>query len=482
MNKLLLIFFGLISIANAQKMENTLHTKMYQAQLYLRGTKDIVPNEAQAFNLYLYCAEQGVTQAMLMTAQLYRDGRGVKPNFLEAAKWFAEAGSNGEALGWYHLGVLYKNADVPMQDFSKSFSAFEKGSLLDNYQCKYYKAYMLYKGFGCKQNYEEAATLFAECSSHGNTDATFYYAICLRNGYGLPVNEMAATNLLRLAASKGNSLAKKELNVPVPENAQSKTIQQSIEKWQTDTLLTANKYKRIEKKLSSEVLAGSYIGSLITYDWSGKQPIERLPVQLKMINSNGNLSGFIIQADTIKIPFTATISRHAIVFDKLVYARATHYSYNSTAVLQIDSAKLLWKQQNDSIYLAGNIYMNQPGLKEPFKPQYLSLVKYNNNGFTKKWVNIISDDNSALVTGSLKAWPNPFTDNITVDVEIKKPTIIITELKTVQGQAIYSQTDNLNQAGNYSMPLHVPQTLGSGTYILTIKAGKSINTIKITKN
>jgi len=53
------------------------------------------------------CAHQGDSKAQIQLARLYRLGINVKPDSVEAAKWYKIAAIQGNAEAQFHLGVMY---------------------------------------------------------------------------------------------------------------------------------------------------------------------------------------------------------------------------------------------------------------------------------------------------------------------------------------------------------------------------------------
>lgn len=53
------------------------------------------------------CARQGDSKAQTHLARLYRLGINIKPDSVEAAKWYTEAANQGDAEAQFNLGVMY---------------------------------------------------------------------------------------------------------------------------------------------------------------------------------------------------------------------------------------------------------------------------------------------------------------------------------------------------------------------------------------
>ena len=62
---------------------------------------------AQAFELALPLAEQGITEAQCMVGGFYQTGLGGEMNHLAAEMWLRKAGEQGCGLAWHNLSTLY---------------------------------------------------------------------------------------------------------------------------------------------------------------------------------------------------------------------------------------------------------------------------------------------------------------------------------------------------------------------------------------
>lgn len=63
--------------------------------------------ERQHISQLHLCARQGDSNAQIQLAEHYRLGINVKPDSIEAAKWYTAAANQGNAEAQFHLGVMY---------------------------------------------------------------------------------------------------------------------------------------------------------------------------------------------------------------------------------------------------------------------------------------------------------------------------------------------------------------------------------------
>lgn len=87
-------------------------------QAYARNDYDT------AFKEWLPLAEAGDAQAQNNIGFLYRRGRGVHPDFKEAAKWYRRAAEQGFTEAMTNLGKMYDEGWGVEQDFVESYKWF----------------------------------------------------------------------------------------------------------------------------------------------------------------------------------------------------------------------------------------------------------------------------------------------------------------------------------------------------------------------
>lgn len=85
----------------------------------------------------------------------YLHGIGAEADTVKALSYLSSAGERGYKLAYHNLGMYYKYADGSRQDFVKAYEAFSLGAAAGSTACRYDKGFMLYKGLGCAQDYEE---------------------------------------------------------------------------------------------------------------------------------------------------------------------------------------------------------------------------------------------------------------------------------------------------------------------------------------
>jgi TPR repeat protein len=116
-------------------------------------------------------AEQGDALAQYNLGVLYRNGRGVPQDDVQARQWYAKAAAQGQAKAQYNLGTLYFNGD------------------------------------GVPKNYQQALRWFRLAADQGEPLAQTKIAIMYDEGQGVPHDIVQAYAWYSLAATNGDKAA-----------------------------------------------------------------------------------------------------------------------------------------------------------------------------------------------------------------------------------------------------------------------------------
>jgi hypothetical protein len=102
---------------------------------------------------------------------MYKDGKGVRQDYAQAAQWFSRSAAAGSSLGQNNLGGLYRD------------------------------------GKGVPRDYGKALTFFQAAAQQGNPGAQINLGLMEMNGQGVAANPVHAYMWFDLAASRGLALA-----------------------------------------------------------------------------------------------------------------------------------------------------------------------------------------------------------------------------------------------------------------------------------
>jgi Secretion system C-terminal sorting domain len=169
-----------------------------------------------------------------------------------------------------------------------------------------------------------------------------------------------------------------------------------------------------------------------------------------------------------------------MVFKNTQYTRTDHYSPVSGLVYQFTNAQLQWINKGNNVYLCGNVQMHSPRRNEPQKPQYVALTRQAAGNGTGNITLTNADGSEFSITNDLLAYPNPFTDVVTIDFELKEACEVQTQLLTLDGNIVYSNKAGLLEAGKYTLPVKTQQ-VAAGTYMVRLVYGNKIKATRLVK-
>lgn len=471
--------FFVCTMAFSQSNGNrAIDSLLFEASKYTSGAGR---DDAKAFEIYKLCATMGHARSMNTVGLMYKRGRGVTANGIEAANWFQLAGESGCTQGWYNLGIHYKNMKPPSQDFSKAYECFSKGTERGDSVCEFMQGYLRYKGLGCEQDYSQAFSHFKRAADKRVSNSVYFLGLCYRNGYGVQMNEDSARYWLQLASRMSNRQAMMELTAEEAENGNlaAKEQAQRISNAAFPVTTSSNQYQRMKEELPANIVTGKFTGHLITYDWSGKNVIGVSPLALELYVQKGTLYGIWVEGDSLRVPVAARLSAGSIEFLNTSYKRTDHYSPDTPIPYNFESASLHWTSKNDTVFLAGDVRMFSPARNEPHKPLSVALIKTGKITDTEiiKLADVkdIPEDQNKLIV-----YPNPFNDIITLQFALKEKSDVTTKIVTVDGKVVYSNRSGKLDAGYYTLPL-LPGHLPAGTYFMVLKYGTKTKTTKMIK-
>lgn len=472
--KLKLLFTGVALVpcllVEAQQQTTTPAEQagLKEARQYLTGIgkrKD----RAKALTLYTALAQKGSGAAMNITGIFYKDGLGVPKDRGTAIKWFTKATHAGVPEAWYNLGLIYKNDSEGGQDYKKAFECFSNGARLGHLRSTFMAGYSLYKGLGVQQDYSKAVSYFRKGASRTEPRSQYFLGLCLRNGYGANGNEDSARYWLNKSAAQKFRMATNELKIPKPENG---NIIAKKRAGQIQAGFGGRKglpaYRVFDQRAKSNLPEGRYTGSLIRYDWSGQHAVgtESLVMDVAMQNDDVIISW--TEADSIRTQLNAKFASGSLEFKKngSRYGRFDHYAQRRAEEYEFQKASLHWARKGDTVFLQGNIQLWSVSRHEPAKPVYISVAK------------VVSRDASGR-TG-FRSFPNPFTDQLTVQFDLGSAAEVNVQLLSMDGKAVYEKREGLLTKGNYTFPIQTRQ-LPAGTYVLRVLAGNDTRITQVVK-
>jgi TPR repeat protein len=461
MKKILYIILSILcctGYAFSQTETPEIKAALSDAYLYTIGfNRPYYPEKA--FEIFKKYADEGIPKAMNGLGMLYRSGTGVETDYKEATKWFRKAAEAGYPQGWYNLGMMYKYAYGFDQDFDKAFKNFRKAADMDFVNGKYAAGYMLYKGLGCKQNYEEAFSLFKSASELGHPASMYMLGLCYRNGYGVEQTEETALHWLHRSDSSGYYLAAKELASDSPEN-NFQDVGNKLRKSREYKVSSPATFRKVDYNISGKDISGEYFGYVITYDWSGKHIIREDPLRLQIIIQDGELTGHWLQADSLSAKLQATLTDSSMIFTEAEYKYTDHY-YAKPVLYRFKQASVNIINENNSLYLAGNLQLFSPETYEPERPVYISLSRESRATDARNQLDNIVDE--------LVVFPNPFRNGINFRFNLKEASPVEIAVFTIKGEKVFDGSYDTLPAGEQQQ--YLPLSLSPGAYIFKVLHG-----------
>jgi uncharacterized protein len=441
--------------------------------IYSQGL-GVTANEVLAVEWFEKAAQKNYAKSYHNLATLYKKGVAGSKDLTKALSHYQKAAELGYDEAWYEWGMMHKNGLGTPQDDQKALAIFTEGATKGFYNAMYAQGYMTYKGLGTKQDYTAAVALF-EKAAKNNSAGMYMLGICYRNGYGVDKDEQKGIYWLNKSAAMGYTFAQKELKEVQPENAapnQSKTLSAPIAQSNDAPIEAPVKLQKVAQKHISGDMSGLYTGTLLRYDFSGQNVISTTPIEVRFDQNGKALSGIWKEQAGDSIAFTATVNEKNIVFANSSIERVEHFSHNQLKKYSFKEAQLQLVENQDDLYIVGNLQLYDIKESEPEKPMYLILTRKNDH---------LQLEDAQHIVSQLLVYPNPITTgqfNLYFDLAQQTPiTVKIYDLMGVQyheQQLTTTGTGQQEQAINFTAP--------AGNYVLNLYYGSYVlRTILIKK-
>jgi TPR repeat protein len=151
-------------------------------------------------------AERGDCRAQYLLGDCYENGKVVKKDHAEAAKWFRKAAEQGHPKAQFELGSLYENGWGVEEDMQEAIKWLVMAAEQGVNEAAYDLALIHAHGDGVEQDLHEAAKWYQMAAERGYEDAQLMLGLLYCDDEGL--NDPAeAAKWLRLAAEQGHDEA-----------------------------------------------------------------------------------------------------------------------------------------------------------------------------------------------------------------------------------------------------------------------------------
>jgi localization factor PodJL len=152
----------------------------------------------------------------------FAEGRGVAPNFDEAAKWYDRAAQAGVVPAIFRLGTFYEKGMGVKKDVDIARRYYLQAAERGNAKAMHNLAVLDADGGGKGANYKSASQWFRKAADRGVADSQFNLGILYARGIGVEQNLAESFKWFSLAAAQGDEdSARKRDDVAKRLDAQS---------------------------------------------------------------------------------------------------------------------------------------------------------------------------------------------------------------------------------------------------------------------
>jgi uncharacterized protein len=203
---------------------------------------------------------------------------------------------------------------------------------------------------------------------------------CYRNGYGVGIDTEKAKFWLNKSAKLGFSRAQIELLQPTAENAtpnQAKTVSVNIPEDTDNVKITEEPKKliKVKHKITKDDISGTYTGKLMRYDWSGQNLLTETPIEVTLDQDGTAVTGNWTEEEGDHVTFNAILENKSIVFNNSKIDRLNRYIEPQLVTFKFSKAKLQILENEENVYIVGNLQLYNLKQHENEKPMFLILER-----------------------------------------------------------------------------------------------------------
>lgn len=444
------------SLHSNQTLEKDRETQDIIMQIL--GANGMIERKHSFVSLKDHANTKNNATAMNALALMYLKGYGTEADTLSALNWWKKAGEQGCSDAYNNLGIFYKTVSNYINQ-EKSFLYFSKAAERGDISGNYFTGYMLYKGIGCEQSYEKAIEHFKIGANVSYAPSLYMLGLCYRNGYGVEQNEHTGLSFLRQAASKSYKQALKELELATPENNISVIRKRSLA---SNKLPSQHPQKILSSKKNNTFEDGEYVGTLVTYDWSGKYIIEETPLTLTINSFGKQIEGVWQEEGKEAIMLAANIEGSKLRFSNQAKKKMGKYKNMAVTTLFHEADIQIIKNEVETS-LIGTLEMYSPQTNEKERPMYIHLT-------LRKEEDINS--NKVVI-----AYPNPFSKELNLSINMDKDETVLIAIYDMRGQNVYQYNAGVLSTGKQHIAIQ--PNLRKGTYIAKVFIGEKENQLVI---
>jgi localization factor PodJL len=135
----------------------------------------------------------------------FAEGKGVAPNFDEAAKWYDRAAQAGVVPALFRLGTFYEKGLAVKKDVDTARRYYMQAAERGNAKAMHNLAVLDADGGGKGANYKNASQWFRKAADRGVADSQYNLGILYARGIGVEQNLAESFKWFSLAAAQGDA-------------------------------------------------------------------------------------------------------------------------------------------------------------------------------------------------------------------------------------------------------------------------------------
>jgi len=148
--------------------------------------------KANYSNGLLENARAGIVSAQVKLAGCYAEGRGVRVNRREAAKWYRAAADRGNVTAQCHLGRCYEKGWGVRKSELEAVEWYRKAAVQGDAYGQFLLGVAYECGVGVDRDYKQAVELYQKSAEQGSVFGQCFLGSCYEEGLGVEKNEKMA--------------------------------------------------------------------------------------------------------------------------------------------------------------------------------------------------------------------------------------------------------------------------------------------------
>ncbi|WP_306151682.1 CHAT domain-containing protein [Roseovarius sp. MMSF_3281] len=179
--------------------------------IYKNG-KTVAADPVEAARWYRRAAEQGHMEAQYTLGFLYSRGDGVPEDWIEAASWFQHAAKQGHITAQFSLGYIYRFGQngVP-KDGTEAVKWYRLAAEQGHVSSQESMGYSYFFGHGVPQDLAKAARWYRRAAEQGSASAQYSLGDIYQRGKGVATDAAKAAHWFTLAAKQNHAEAQFDL-------------------------------------------------------------------------------------------------------------------------------------------------------------------------------------------------------------------------------------------------------------------------------